>query len=324
VPNIVIVAQAGRIGYQAVLCAASIRAFHGAGDVRTFVCVPQNSPRWDNDPSLADPELLRLFKRYDCEVVPFDNAGFGSAYPHSNKFYAILSLPPEEPFVFLDSDSMLVAPIAPGALSFESPALKPGGPSWPVEGADGRSIGEVWRALYAFFDIDPAPWRDLSRKDDDHQCYPYYNGGIVYHANARGFGELWLELAQRIWRERPAAIAGQPLKPWLDQIALPVLLAKLGIPSGREPDPIHKTVVHYHFPFFLQVRHTKAVELFDELLKDSTLASVLQNDKGFRFYLSDDARKIVRDAHDEFLKSGRKGGYKAFQEKLRQRVPLMR
>jgi hypothetical protein len=322
--NIVVVAQAGRIGYQALLCAASIRAFHAADQTRILVCMPQNSPRWEKDPAIRDAELLRGFRRYDCELAEFDNSDFGSSYPHANKFYSIARVPTGEPFLFLDSDSVLTAPIEAGDLSPDRPALKRGGGSWPVAGEDGRSIGEVWRSVYAFFGIDPAPWRDPDRGDDEHQCYPYYNGGIVYHADAQAFAALWLEMALRLWRERPAAIAGQPIKPWLDQIVLPVVLARLGVTAEREPDPIHKTVVHYHFPFYLQVRHARAAELFEKLTGDPTLAATLRADQGFRYYMSDEGRGLVRGLHDEFLRSGKQGGYKRFLEMLRPRVPLMR
>jgi hypothetical protein len=322
--NFVIVAQAGRIGYQAVLCAASIRAFHQADAVRIFIAIPKNSRRWESDPSVADTAALEAFRRYDCEIVSIDNADFGSAYPHANKFYAIGALPPDEPFLFLDSDSVLAAPMREGDLDFGRPSLKPAAPNFPVAAGDGRTVGEVWRSLYAFFGVDAEPYRDRARADGEHQCYPYYNGGIVYYANAGSFARLWLEMAKRIWSERPAALAGQPLKPWLDQIVLPLVLARLGVPRAGEPDRIHKTVVHYHFPFYLQVRHAQAIALFDELSKDDRLMAVLRNDEGFRYYLSDEAKAIVREVHEEFWNSGKRGGYKAFQEALRHRVRMMR
>jgi hypothetical protein len=323
-PNIVIVAQAGRIGYQAVLCAASIRAFHSASDVRVAIAVPKNSARWDQDPALTDAGAIEAFRRYDCEMVSFENADFGSAYPHSNKFYAIASLPPDEPFLFLDSDSVLAAPLRERDLDLVRPSFKPAGPNWPVPGGDGRTIGDIWRSLYGFFGLDPAPYRDAERSDGEHQCYPYYNAGIVYHAEAGPFVRFWLEMTKRIWLERPACVNGQALKPWLDQIVLPLVLARLGIPRGGAPDPVHKTVVHYHFPFYLQVRHQRAVRLFEELSRDERLMAVLRNDEGFRYYMSDEAKAIVREVHDEFWNSGKQGGYDAFQKRLRSRVRLMR
>jgi hypothetical protein len=172
--------------------------------------------------------------------------------------------------------------------------------------------------------MDPAPWHDAARGDGEHQCYPYYNAGVVYHAEAGRFAGTWLDMARRVWRERPAAVAGQPLRPWLDQIVLPIVLASFGVPSGRRPDPIHDRVVHYHFPFYLLVRHARAVALFDALRKDEGLSAILGKDEGFRYYMSDEGRAAVSGTHDEFLKSGKQGGYKEFAERLRKRVPLMR
>lgn len=322
--NIVIVAQAGRIGYQALLCAASIRAFHDAAAIRVFICTPRNSPRWERDPEITDSALLSVFERYGCEITPFDNADFGSVYPHSNKIYAVRSLPPDEPFLFLDSDSVLVGKLDADDTNLASPRLKPGGSSWPVRQPEGLSLGETWRRLYDWFGFDAAPYRDPERTDDEHQCYPYYNAGVVYHAEAGTFARQWLAMSRRIWRHRPDFLLGQPVRPWLDQITLPLVLASLGVPRAADLDPIHEKIVHYHFPFYLQVRNDEAAALLRELSKDAELMSVLKHDAGFGYYLSDEAKAIVQEVHEAFWKSDHKGGYKAFQNELRRRVPLMR
>ena len=78
---------------------------------------------------------------------------------------------------------------------------------------------------------------------------------------------------------------------------LPIALAKLAYPAAANRS-IHKTVVHNHFPFYLQVRHARRAELFDALTKDNALAAVLRKDEG-SLLLSDEARAIVRDVHEE-------------------------
>src|SRR5437868_1260080 len=129
--NVGMVAQGGRLGYQALLCAASIRSFHSANQVRVFICIPNKTDLWRDDPRVDDPDLLQSFARYNCEIVRFDNLDFGLRYPHSNKFYSILALPNSEPFLFLDSDGILVAPIRRENLNFQQPALLPAAASWP-------------------------------------------------------------------------------------------------------------------------------------------------------------------------------------------------
>jgi hypothetical protein len=322
--NVALVAQLGRIGYQALLCAASIRAFHAAGDVHISICVPNRSPLWQSDPTVGDADLTHAFKRYDCEIVPFDNVDFGSIYPHSNKFYSILSLPPTEPFLFLDSDTILMRPMCSADFDFCSPALRPATVKWPLPGRSQHTIGEIWRSLYEYFDLDPAPYFDAESGDNSPNSYPYYNAGVMYHAQPTFFGQTMLEMAKRLWRERPTAMENQPLKPWLDQIVLPLVLARLGVPRSRKRDPIQKALTHYQFPFFLMIRYQAAIDCFEVLLRDDGLVSVLKHDKGFHYYLSAEGRELVERTHLEFLNSPDRGNYRVFKDMLRSRAPIMR
>jgi hypothetical protein len=322
--NICLVAQGGRIGYQAALCAASIRAFHNAADVSIFICVPKNSNNWKNDPGISDTDLVAAFRHYDCTVIAFENRDFGSTYPHSNKFYSMMSLPSDEPFLFLDSDTVLVKRIGAGDMNLSAPKLNPGGPSWPKIGPTTGTIGDIWHGLYRYFDLDDSGYVDTSRGSNDRDRYPYYNAGVIYYEKAGLFGKTFLDVALRIWHEKPAAIEGQQLRPWLDQISLPLVLATLGAPRFGKVDPIHDNIVHYHFPFYLQVRHRRAAEIFDELRKDALLTSVLQKDEAFRYYMSDEGRAIVREVHREVGGSDVPDRYKKFLQMLRARVPILR
>lgn len=321
--NVTFVAQGGRIGYQALLCAASIRNFHPASDVRIFVCIPKNTKKWKTDPSVTDSDVLAGFDRYGCNVVTIDNTQWGSKYPHANKFYSILALPPDEPFVFLDSDTVLVSELSDAALNLHHPALKPGGFSWPQMTAD-RSIGETWRQLYRFYGLDPEPFHDPERPDTHHRCYPYYNAGVVYFEQAGAFANRWIGMARELALKKPPLMEGQEMFPFLDQITLPVALASFGVPRAETCDEIHDLVVHYHSPFFLQVRHPEAAVVFEELKKDEPLVSALQHDEAFRYYMSDEARRIVAEVHAEVWCEGGARNYKAFKKALRQRVPIMR
>lgn len=321
--NVAIIAQAGRLGYQALLCVASIRLFHSANQVRVFVCIPNKSDLWRGDPAVSDPDLMQSFARYGCELAYFDNLDFGSRYPHSNKFYSILALPESEPFVFIDSDGILVAPIQPESLNFRRPAFQPASASWPKPNRGSHSISEIWRGLYDFFGLDASTYLDPKQREDSFQYYPYYWAGAIYYAQAGTFGRTILDMALRLWRERPAVLAGQPLTPWLDQIILPLVLARLHIPRAAKPDPIRKFLYHYHTPALLLVHNKMAVECVAELEQDGRLMSTLKHDKGFGFFFSEEGRRLVDAVYGEFRKSGQKGN-SALKQLFRQRLPVMR
>ena len=131
-------------------------------------------------------------------------------------------------------------------------------------------------------------------------------------------------MARRVWFERPDALEDQPLKPWLDQIVLPIALAQLGIPRSEVPDPIHKAIIHYHFPFYLQVRYARAERLFADLSKDNTLSSVFQHAPGFHTSMSEEGQNIVREVYETIWSNPENRNYKAFEKELRRRVLVMR
>jgi hypothetical protein len=284
---------------------------------------------WQTDPRISDLDLIDAFHKYGCAIKIFENADFGSNYPHSNKFYAMLSLPGSEPFVFLDSDVILTGPLHPERLDFARPALRPAESTWPRHdrrgrgSGDPRTIGEVWRSLYEFFDLDPSPYFDSDRGENRHQCFPYYNAGFIYYTGPEPLAGAMLEMAKRLWTERPPALGSQPLTPWLDQIVLPLALARLGVPrSANTIHPVAKSAYHYHLPCFLLIRRP-AIRIFAELSKDKDLLSVLNHDNGFRYYLSDEGKALVEKTYADFLASGEKE-HKAFTTLLRSRAPILR
>lgn len=321
--NVAIVAQKGRIAYQAVLSAASIRAHHPREQIRIFICVPKNSALWEQDPAIDDVEMLDAFKRYDCELVSFDNADFGSSYPISNKFYSILSLPPNERFLFLDSDTLLVAPMRPDSFNFSEPGLTDAMPNWPVA-RDGYTIAEIWESLYTLFGLDASAYFDPERGVNEHQCYPYYQGNVMFYERAGAFGREMLEMAKQLWREQPKPVQKQKLKPWLDQIVLPLVLAKLGAPRRKKSDSFRDVIVHYQYTIFLTVRNARAIECFGELTKDPRLVSVLNHDEGFRYFMSEEGRERTKRDFAEFLASPERGKKGAFKEFMRRRAQVLR
>ena len=102
--NVMIIGQAGRLQYEALLFAASLRHSSPGFSGRLFVAVPQPGPLWQKDPSIHNAGVLEALARLNVEILPFESKLFGQAYPYGNKIEALHALPEGEPFVFFDSD----------------------------------------------------------------------------------------------------------------------------------------------------------------------------------------------------------------------------
>ena len=235
-----------------------------------------------------------------------------------------MSLPPSEPFLFLDSDIILTGRIEPRHFDFVRPGLTPAMPNWPIPKRSNCTIAEIWESLYRYFDLDPSGYFDRSLGANTHQCYPYYQGNVIYSANAGRFGSLMLDMAKRLWAEQPEPVRRQKLTPWLDQIVLPLVLAGLGIARKAQPDPCREIIMHYQYPLFLAVRNVEAMKCFEELRKDPVLESVLQHDEGFRYYMSAEGKEFAAKMYSEFLKSPMRGKKGAFKELMREKAPILR
>ena len=100
--NIVLVAQSGRLAYEALLFAASLRHSDPDFSGKLLICEPQPSGYWPQDPRLPD-HIRDALIALDAEIIPFENNHFGHDYPNGNKIECLLALPEGEPFVFFDS-----------------------------------------------------------------------------------------------------------------------------------------------------------------------------------------------------------------------------
>ena len=121
-PTLLIVAQSGRLTYEAVLFAASLK--HSAPDFagKFVVAEPQSGPLWLRDPSISDPGAWELLEQLGANIRPFQSQHFGAAYPHGNKVEALSVLDPGEPFVFFDTDTLITGPINDVAFDMSRPS----------------------------------------------------------------------------------------------------------------------------------------------------------------------------------------------------------
>lgn len=232
--NIVAVAQSGRLQYEAVLLAASLRLTNPDFAGRLLIAVPNAGPLWRDDPAITDAPTLDLLASLGAEVIRFDNRVFGQSYPYGNKIECLAALP-DQPFVFLDTDTLITGDLGTVGFDFNRPSasMRREG-TWPQIELYGPGYSAIWKSLYDRYQLDFASSLDLSQPDEYWRRYLYFNAGWFFHASPRRFGDLFLAYARDIAADPPPELALQVLDPWLDQVALPLVIHALG---GGRPGP---------------------------------------------------------------------------------------
>ncbi|MEX1234394.1 MAG: hypothetical protein WEB56_05340 [Roseovarius sp.] len=234
--NVVIVAQGGRLEYEALLFALSLRSYCPDFTGRLLIAEPQPSPLWPNDPRIDNDALRAMLVELGAEIIPFDSQHFGARYPYGNKIEALAALPEGEPFVFFDTDTLITGDLATVPFDFTRPSasLRREG-TWPKPELYGPGYGAIWKSLYDKFGLDYDASLDLSQPDEYWKRYLYFNAGFFYYQCPHVFGRRFLDYALAIRDDAPDALICQELDPWLDQVALPLVIHSLG--GGRDALP---------------------------------------------------------------------------------------
>ncbi|MCI2398103.1 hypothetical protein [Aliiroseovarius subalbicans] len=232
--NVFIIGQAGRLSYEAVLFVVSLKATDPDFKGRILVGEPQPGERWDRDPRMKD-HIRSLLEELGAEIVPFETPVFGASYPNGNKIEGLLALPKGEPFVFFDTDTLITGPLSQVPFDFDRPSasMKREG-TWPEIELYGPGYTEIWKSLYDKFGLEFESSMDLSQPDEYWGRYLYFNAGWFFGACPQEFGRRYLNYAQAIHDDRPEPLVCQTLYPWLDQIALPLVVHSFG---GGRPGP---------------------------------------------------------------------------------------
>lgn len=284
--DIIVVAQAGRLTYEALLFAASLRANAPEFKGRLVVAEPQAGPRWQTDPSIQDDAARDLLKgRLGAEIRPFENRHFGESYPQGNKIEALSVLENDRPFVFFDTDTLITGPIDEVAFDFDRPSASMAREAtWPEPQLYGPGYTDIWRAIYARFDVQFEPTLDASQPDEHWERYLYFNAGWFYYRSPKVFADRMIEVMTGL-RDKPMReLASQSLNPWLDQAALPVVVAGLG---GGRPGPELNGLdgdisLHWRaLPLFYARASDAQLTLFEDITQPNWLKKVLKNYEPF-------------------------------------------
>jgi hypothetical protein len=233
--NLLIVAQAGRLAFEAVLFAASLRRFDPGFSGRLIVAHPVQGRLWPSDPAPRHRGVLALLEDFGAELVPFESRHFGADYPYGNKIEALAAMPAGEPFVFFDTDTLVTGPLSDVAFDFARPSasMRREG-TWPEIQLYGPGYSDTWKSLYDRFGLDFPASLDPTQPDEYWERYLYFNAGWFFGPDPAAFGARFLEWAVAVHEDPPPELACQQLDPWLDQVVLPLVIHSFG---GGRPRP---------------------------------------------------------------------------------------
>ena len=299
--NILCIGQSGRLQYEAVLLAASLRLKSPGFKGRLLIATPRPGRLWPENPHLTDPATLDLLADLGAEVIPFDSRAFGATYPHGNKIEALAHIP-DEPFLFLDTDTIITGDLSTLTPDFTRPTASMNREgTWPQPDLYGPGYTGIWGALYRRFGLDFAASLDLTQPDEYWQRYLYFNAGWFLYESPRRFGDLFLRYATEIRRAPGPELACQSLDPWLDQIALPLVIHALG---GGRPGPDlagldGALTCHWRIlPLFFARESDEVLAVMEEVAADKRVKQVLSDYGPFKKMLYKGQGREVRALFD--------------------------
>lgn len=299
--NIMAVGQSGRLQYEAVLLFASLRATNPDFAGRLFLAEPQPGPLWKDDPRITDPAVRAQLQSFGVEILPFESTAFGDSYPYGNKIEALFALP-DEPFLFLDTDTLITGPLNMVEFDFARPSasMRREG-TWPTQELYGPTIAQIWKSLYDRFALEFDTSLDLTHPDGYWQRYLYFNAGWFYYQSPHRFGERFLEYALS-FRDNPIPeLVCQPLTPWLDQIALPLVIHSFG---GARPGPSlagldGEVTCHWRSLPLLYARESDVVvALLEQICAPNSVKKLLRNYEPFKKLIYQGKGAQIRELFD--------------------------
>lgn len=299
--NIMIIGQSGRLEYEALLFAASLRHSSPGFEGRLIVAEPQPGPLWNSDPRMSQPVKDALIA-LGAEVAPFDNQHFGQSYPHGNKIEGLKVLPAGEPFVFFDSDTLITGDLGKVRFDFGRPsASMRRTATWPVEELYWPGYTAIWKSLYDRFDLDFESSLDLSQPDEYWERYLYFNAGWFFGSDPAEFGQKFTAYATSIRNDPPPELVIQPLDPWLDQVALPLVIHALGGGRpGRALGGLDGAVTwHYRvMPLFFALANDAQISCLHDVTAPNKIKKVLKLYEPFKRMIYQNRGQKARDLFD--------------------------
>lgn len=300
--DVVIVGQNGRLSYEAVLLVASLGAKSPEFKGTLYVAEPQPGDQWPGDPRMPD-DIKAVLQDWGAEILPFTNEAFGASYPHGNKIEALCAMPKGRNFLFLDTDTLILGELGTLAIDWKRPSasMRRTG-TWPQEDLYWPGYNAIWKSLYDKFGLDFESSLDLQQPDEYWERYLYFNAGWVAGHDAPTFGQRWRDWAVAIRDDGPEEIIIQPLDPWLDQIALPLVIHSFG--GGRPGADLAgldgDLTCHYRLLPLLYARESDVVvNILEEVSAPNKVKKWLKKYDPFKRMIYQQRGKKVRALFDQ-------------------------
>ncbi|MEP5732246.1 MAG: hypothetical protein ABJL67_23090 [Sulfitobacter sp.] len=301
--NVVIVGQQGRLAYEALIFAASLRHTNPDFKGRLLIAEPQPGQLWDQNPAIKNAEVLAALADFGAEIIPFESKHFGQKYPYGNKIEMLTALPKDEPFAFFDTDTLITGDLSKVPFDFDRPtaSLRREG-TWPEPQIYGPGYTGLWKSLYDKFGLDFESSLDLSQPDEYWQRYLYFNAGFFFYRCPHEFGAMFLKYALAIRDTPPVELCAQSFDPWLDQIALPLVIHALG--GGRDALPQGyldgEVSCHYRYLPLLYARESsRAIEILEAVTAPNKLKKVLKGSNAIKRTIYQGRGQKVRALFDQ-------------------------
>jgi len=300
--NIFAIVQGGRLQYEAVLLAASLRHTNPDLKAKLYLGEPQPGQKWQGNPRINNPEVRDLLIELGAEIVPFESEHFGSDYPYGNKIEGLKALPKGEPFVFFDTDTLILDDLGKVPFDFARPSasMRREG-TWPEIELYGPGYAQTWKSLYDRFGLDFESSLDPEQPDEHWERYLYFNAGYFYYECPHEFGELFTEYALDVRDNAPSELVCQSLDPWLDQVVLPLVIHKLGGGRNMLPDGLLDGDVSCHWrvlPLLYAREADKVVRLLEDITAPNKIKKVIKQYDPFKRMIYQGRGRKVREMFD--------------------------
>ncbi len=300
--DIVVVGQGGRLQFEAILLAASLRDNAPSFSGTLYIAEPQHNDRWGKDPSMR-PDLRTALEELGAKILPFENTAFGEDYPYGNKIEALCAMPEGRNFLFLDTDTLIVGDIGTLSTDFTRPAasMRRTG-TWPEEELYWPGYSATWKSLYDKFGLEFESTIDSSQPDEYWERYLYFNAGWITGHDAPAFGNRWRDWAVQVRDDRPEELVLQSLDPWLDQVTLPLVIHSFG--GGRPGEDLSgldgDLTCHYRMLPLLYARENDAVvEALVNVSAPNKVKKLLKQYDPFKRMIYQERGLKVRDLFDQ-------------------------
>ncbi|MCX8508900.1 MAG: hypothetical protein ORN49_08500, partial [Rhodobacteraceae bacterium] len=159
----------------------------------------------------------------------------------------------------------------------------------------------IWKALYDRFGLEFDSTLDRNQPDGHWERYLYFNAGWFFHRDAQAFGQRFRDYALSIRDGEIPELACQSLDPWLDQVALPLVIHAFG---GGRPGPglaglDGEVTCHYRTLPLLYARESdRVVEVLQDVTAPNRIKKVLRGSEAAKRLIYQEAGKEVRALFD--------------------------